>query len=43
LLRTVEDFFGLPHLGYAGSPQLKTFGNDVFTAAPTSADQRGTR
>jgi phosphatidylinositol-3-phosphatase len=35
LLRTVEDFFGLPHLGYAGAPRLQTFGNDVFTRAPT--------
>jgi len=42
LLRTVEDFFGLPHLGYAGSPQLRAFGKDVFSAAP-AADQRGAR
>jgi phosphatidylinositol-3-phosphatase len=34
LLRTVEEFFGLPHLGYAGAPRLQTFGNDVFTRAP---------
>jgi hypothetical protein len=39
LLRSVEDFFGLAHLGYAAAPQLRTFGDDVFTAAP----QRGTR
>lgn len=32
LLRRVEDIFGLPHLGYAGSPQLRGFGADVFTA-----------
>jgi hypothetical protein len=32
LLRTVEDFFGLPHLGYAGTAGLRPFGSDVFTA-----------
>jgi hypothetical protein len=32
LMRTVEDFFGLPHLGYAAAPRLQTFGADVFTA-----------
>lgn len=31
LLRTVEDIFGLPHLGFAGAPGLKSFGSDVFT------------
>jgi hypothetical protein len=34
LMRTVEDFFGLSHLGYAGAPRLQTFGTDVFTAPP---------
>ncbi len=29
-LRTVEDLFRLPHLGYAGSPGLRPFGSDVF-------------
>ena len=33
LLRTVEDIFGLAHLGYAAEPDLKTFGADVFTQA----------
>jgi hypothetical protein len=33
LLRSVEDVFGLTHLGYAGAPQLRRFGADVFTAA----------
>jgi hypothetical protein len=37
LLRTVEDFFELPHLGYAGALKLQTLGNDVFTRAPTRA------
>jgi phospholipase C len=30
LLRTVEDAFGLPHLGYAAQSGLEPFGNDVF-------------
>jgi phosphatidylinositol-3-phosphatase len=30
LLRSVEDMFGLPHLGYAAEPPLATFGTDVF-------------
>jgi len=32
LLRSVEDMFGLPYLGYAGQTGLKPFGKDVFTA-----------
>lgn len=32
-LRSMEDIFGLPHLGYADAPQVKSFGPDVFTAA----------
>jgi hypothetical protein len=31
LLRTIEDFFGLSHLGDAAMPQVKSFGADVFT------------
>jgi phosphatidylinositol-3-phosphatase len=31
LLRTVEDIFGLEHLGYAAEPDLQSFGADVFT------------
>jgi hypothetical protein len=30
LLRSVEDIFGLDHLGYAGQAGLKPFGADVF-------------
>ena len=30
LLRSIEDFFGLGHLGYAGQDGLRTFGADVF-------------
>jgi phosphatidylinositol-3-phosphatase len=33
LLRSVEDAFGLPHLGYAAQPGLASFGADVYTAA----------
>jgi hypothetical protein len=31
MLRTVEDIFGLEHLGYAAEPDLHSFGADVFT------------
>jgi hypothetical protein len=31
LLRSVEDFFGLSHLGYAAQAGLQPFGSDVFT------------
>jgi phosphatidylinositol-3-phosphatase len=31
LLRTIEDLFGLPQLGYARQPGLKAFGSDVFS------------
>jgi len=30
LLRTIEDIFGLPHLGDAAMPQVRSFGTDVF-------------
>jgi phosphatidylinositol-3-phosphatase len=30
LLRTIEDIFGLPHLGDAAMPQASSFGADVF-------------
>ena len=32
LLRTIEDLFGLGHLGYAGQKGLMPFGPDVFTS-----------
>ncbi len=32
LLRSIEDLFGLAHLGYAGAPGLASFGGDVYTA-----------
>jgi hypothetical protein len=31
MLRSIEDIFGLPHLGYAGLEGLQPFGADVFT------------
>jgi phosphatidylinositol-3-phosphatase len=31
LLRSVEDMFGLGHLGYAGAAGLRPFGDDIFT------------
>jgi hypothetical protein len=31
LLRTIEDNFGLPHLGDAAMPQARSFGPDVFS------------
>lgn len=30
LLRSIEDIFGLEHLGYAARPDLKPFGDDVY-------------
>jgi hypothetical protein len=32
LLRSIEDLFGLPYLGYAAAPGLAGFGADVYTA-----------
>jgi hypothetical protein len=37
LLRSIENFFGLSHLGYAGDNSLHTLGSDVFTAHPASS------
>jgi hypothetical protein len=34
LLRSVEDLFGLAHLGYAGQGGLRPFGSDVYNASP---------
>jgi hypothetical protein len=31
MLRSVEDFFAVEHLGYAGQKNLRTFGRDIFT------------
>jgi hypothetical protein len=35
MLRTIENLFGLPFLGYAGSPDPGRFGPDVFTRSRT--------
>jgi hypothetical protein len=32
LLRTIEDLYGLKHLGYAGSSGVSSFGSSVFSA-----------
>jgi phosphatidylinositol-3-phosphatase len=32
LLRSIEDIFGLSHLGYAAQRGLRSFGRDIFTA-----------
>ena len=32
MLRSLEDLFGLDHLGYAAQPDLKAFGDDVYNA-----------
>jgi hypothetical protein len=36
LLRSIEDLFGLGHLGYAGQQGLRAFGDDVFDAQPAA-------
>ena len=36
LLRSIEDIFGLAHLGYAGQAGLVPFGADVYTGAQPS-------
>ncbi|HEY9427802.1 MAG TPA: alkaline phosphatase family protein [Gemmatimonadaceae bacterium] len=36
MLRSVEDIFGLEHLGYAGQDGLKPFGADVYTAGSSA-------
>jgi hypothetical protein len=34
LLRSIEDIYGLPHLGYAQLPGVTPLGQDVFTCTP---------
>jgi hypothetical protein len=45
LLRSLEDLFGLGHLGYAAAEGLRPFGADVFTrpAGPASQSSRARR
>jgi hypothetical protein len=33
MLRSIEDLFGLPHLGYARLPGERSFGSDIFNRA----------
>ena len=35
MLRSIEDLFGLAHLGFAGQTGLTPFGSDVYNANPT--------
>ena len=43
LLRSIEDIFGLPHLGYAAQPGLAAFGADVFNAVRPAAPRAPAR
>src|SRR4051812_31562647 len=47
LLRSLEDVFGLKHLGYAGRPDLRPFGGDVYNRrvvrGPTDAKRKRPR
>src|SRR3954452_3207650 len=41
-LRSIEDLFGLSHLGYAGAAGLRPFGDDVFNASPPATSPPAT-
>ena len=43
LLRSIEDIFALPHLGFAAQPDLKPFGADVYNAQWTPTRGRAVR
>lgn len=43
LLRSIEDPFALPHLGFAAQPGLKPFGADVYNAQWTPVRSRPSR
>jgi hypothetical protein len=43
LLRSIEDLFALPHLGFAAQPGLKPFGADVYNAQWTPTRGRPSR
>jgi phospholipase C len=43
LLRSIEDIFALPHLGFAAQPGLKPFGLDVYNASWTPVRGRSSR
>jgi phospholipase C len=38
LLRSIENIFGLPHLGFAAAPGVQAFGDDVFAAPPPAGN-----
>jgi hypothetical protein len=40
LLRSIEDIFGLDHLGMAAGSHLRRFGSDIFTATPAQPRPR---
>jgi hypothetical protein len=40
-LRSIEDLFGLTHLGFAGADGLAPFGADVYTATAAAASTTG--
>lgn len=42
-LRSVEDLFGLGHLGYAAQPDLRPFGSDMYNAGPPELRQLAVR
>lgn len=39
-LRSIEQWFGLQYLGYAGSKRVPVFGHDVFTQLPRAAETK---
>jgi hypothetical protein len=43
LLRSIEDLFGLAHLGYAGRPDLRPFGADVYNRVPAKPRKKRPR
>jgi hypothetical protein len=43
LLRSIEDIFALPHLGFAAQPTLRPFGLDVYNAPWTPIRSRPSR
>jgi hypothetical protein len=38
-LKSIEQFFGLGYIGYAGQRRLRAFGTDIFTQVPTRASR----
>ena len=40
LLKSIEDIFGVDHLGYARPRSVTSFGDDVFGSGPTPASSK---